>query len=138
VPVQTVVLLVVQWLHVIFAIFWFGSALYSRAVIWPALRRLGPERESEVIGAMRSGPARRITIVVSSGTVILGIVRGVAAGVLGELTTLYGLTFLVAAAVGVTMALWTIVGFGPAWLARLFVPGFFLMFTLMILMRFGY
>jgi uncharacterized membrane protein len=132
-------IIVLQWLHVLCAIFWFGSTLYANVVLWPAMRTLPSEHEAALLTTMRTGLGRKTTLVVAFGTVGLGILRGIAGGVLGRLDSLYGVTFLAAALLGVTMVAWVVTrGFGRPNLSWLFLPSFFVMFSLMIAMRFGY
>ena len=131
--------IVLQWLHVLFAIFWFGSTLYANVVLWPAAQVLPREHESALLASLRSGRARRATLVAAFGTVGLGILRGIAGGALDRLDSLYGFTFIASALLGVTMVAWVVTrGFGSPRLSSLFLPSFFVMFCLMIAMRFGY
>lgn len=128
-----------QWLHVIFGVFWFGSQMYLDLTIKPAIAKL-PEGVREEFGSrLGTGLARRITVITATGTVLLGALRGIAGGVLNILDTAYGRTWLAAFAIGLVMmaSIWTR-GFGgrvrtPVWYAL-----FLVMFTLMIAMRFGY
>ncbi len=129
---------IVHWLHVFLGIFWFGTILYTRIVLFPAFQTLPPDTVATVRKAMVSGNAQRWTLVFSWGTVILGVIRGAANGVLGQLGTAYGITYLAALAIGVFMlALLYAPFFGaPIW-RKVYVVGFPVMFTLMVLMRFG-
>ena len=123
----------------LFGVFWFGSQIYLDLTIKPAIARLPPDAAAQMQSALGSGTARRITVVTATGTVLLGALRGLAGGALDMLDTAYGITWLAAFAIGFVMMLsiWTR-GFGgrirtPVWYAL-----FFVMFTLMIAMRFGY
>jgi uncharacterized membrane protein len=129
---------VVHWLHVLFGVYWFGTILFSRLVLFPALRRM-PEHEGAVRQALVEGPARRLTLVAATGTVFLGILRGAMTGVFSDLTSAYGLTYLASLVIGLAMWSFIVLGFpkGPTW-GRLYVAGFPVMFTLMVAMRFGY
>lgn len=133
-----VVVGIVHWLHVFLGIFWFGTILYTRLVLFPAFQTLPPDTVATVRKAMVSGNAQRWTMVFSWGTVLLGVVRGAVTGVFAELTTPYGITYLAALAIGVFMlALLYAPFFGaPIW-RKVYVGGFPVMFTLMVLMRFG-
>jgi uncharacterized membrane protein len=130
---------VLQWVHVLFGIFWFGSQLYLDLSIRPGIARLSPDAAAVMNDALGTGLARRITVVTSTGTVLLGALRGVAAGVLDQLDTLYGYTWLTAFALGLVMvaSIWTR-GFGRRVRPPLWYGLFFTMFTLMVAMRFGY
>jgi len=107
-------------------------------VLFPALQTLPPDTYAAARRAMVSGNAKRWTLVFSYGTVALGIVRGAMAGAFGQLDSVYGLTYLASVAVGVFMlALLYAPWFGaPVW-RKVYVGGFPVMFTLMVLMRFG-
>lgn len=128
-----------QWLHVLFGIFWFGSQLYLDLSIKPGIARLSPDAQALMNDALGTGLARRITVVTATGTVLLGALRGIAGGVLDVLDTLYGYTWLAAFALGLVMvaSIWTR-GFGRRVKLPLWYGLFFTMFTLMVAMRFGY
>ena len=130
---------VLQWLHVIFGVFWYGSQLYLDLTIKPAIAKLPPESAAIMGRAMGFGTARRITIVTATGTVVLGALRGIAGGVLDVLNTPYGLTYLAALTIGTFMALSIYTrGFGGRVRPLLWHSLFLVMFSLMIAMRFGY
>jgi uncharacterized membrane protein len=130
---------VLQWLHVIFGVFWYGSQLYLDLTIKPAIAKLPPESAAIMQRAMGTGIARRITVVTATGTVVLGALRGIAGGVLDVLDTPYGLTYLAALAIGTFMALSIYTrGFGGRVRPPLWHSLFLVMFSLMIAMRFGY
>jgi len=129
---------VIHWVHVLLGIFWFGTILYTRLVLGPALGTLPKDTQAAVRRAMVSGNARRYTYLFSYGTVIAGIVRGAVTGVFGQLDTAYGVTYLAALAVGVAMLAFNFApGFEHPIFRKLYVGGFPVMFTLMVLMRFG-
>jgi hypothetical protein len=130
---------VLQWLHVLFGIFWFGSQMYSDLSLKREIAKLDPTARDELNRNTGTGRARRITVVVATGTVLLGILRGVAGGVLDILDTPYGITWLAALAIGIFMmvSVWTR-GFGGRVTGILWNGLFLVIFTLMIAMRFGY
>ena len=130
----------VHWMHVFLGIFWFGTVLYTRLVLFPSLKSVPPETERAVRAALLSGRARRFTMIFAYGTVTLGIVRGAITGVYGELDTLYGRTYLAALAIGVIMIVYLFapLPFQHPLLQKLYMAAFPVMFTLMVLMRFGY
>ena len=132
-------IVVLQWLHVIFGVFWYGSQLYLDLSIKPAIARLPPESAAVMQEALGTGLARRITVVTATGTVLLGALRGIAGGVLDVLGTAYGITWLTAFAIGTFRAasIYTR-GFGGRVRPLLWHSLFILMFSLMIAMRFGY
>jgi uncharacterized membrane protein len=132
-------IVVLQWLHVLFGVFWLGSQLYSDLTVRPAAARLDGAARAEFERQTGTGRARRITVFVATGTVLLGALRGVAGGVLDVLATPYGITWLAALAIGTFMMLsvWTR-GFGGRVDGVLWNGLFLVIFSLMIAMRFGY
>ena len=88
------------YLHVLGAIFWFGSALTFEFVILPALLRLNPDGRATFLDSVAAGYGKVIPIVAAS-VIALGILRGLAGGVLGSLNTAYGITWLVAIPAGI-------------------------------------
>lgn len=153
----TIALAVLQWVHVIFAVLWFGSILFTNLILFRELHRLPPDLESAVRTRLSSGSGRRNTLIMASGTVGLGIVRGLTGGVLDSLATPYGMTFIAAGVIGISMVAWLVLNPyrtrlqrmppGPERetqlrrqnvFNRLYLAGFPVIFTLMIAMRFGY
>ena len=131
--------LVLQWLHVLFGIFWFGSQMYLDSSVRPAIALLPVDGQAIMGRGLGQGMARRITVVTSTGTVLLGILRGIVGGVLDILDTAYGRTWLAALAIGVFMVLSIYTrGYGGRVKPLLWNGLFVVMFTLMIAMRFGY
>jgi putative copper export protein len=132
-------IIALQFLHVLFAIFWFGSQMYSDLSLKVELAQIDPAARADLSRRTGSGRARYITVVTATGTVVLGILRGIAGGVLAELDTLYGRTWLAALAIGVFMMLsiWTR-GYGGRVHGLLWNGLFLVIFALMIAMRFGY
>ena len=128
-----------QFLHVLFGIFWFGSQMYSDLTLKVEMAKIDPAARADLERRTGSGRARHITVVAATGTVLLGILRGVAGDVLSQLDTLYGRTWLAALGVGTFMmvSIWTR-GFGGRINKFLWNGLFLVIFTLMIAMRFGY
>ena len=130
---------VLQWLHVLFAIFWFGSQMYSLTSLQLMTDRLPPDARAIMDRAGGEGVPRRITIFVASGTVLLGTLRGIAGGVLDVLGTAYGITWLTSLFIGSFMVGSILTRRYRGLLPRnVWNSLFFVMFTLMIAMRFGY
>jgi hypothetical protein len=150
-------LFALHWLHVGFAIFWFGVSLAINFLIIPAAKLL-PEGEQAnwwKAFAQASGP---IFGAAAGGTMLFGIARGIDGGVLSALGTPYGVTWVVAIVLTVALGVWGARMTGPAAarlasstaadvasnlvkitrIGRLELGGFFAIFTLMIAMRFGY
>jgi len=126
-----------QALHLLFAIYWFGSLLYTELMLWPQLRKAG--MLTDVQSELRSPKIRRLLAIPIIGAVFTGYARGVAGGVFDRLYTMYGLFFVLAAFVGVSMVVWWAT-FPPrtmknSW--RLFYSGFWVAFALMIGLRFS-
>lgn len=151
---------VVQWLHVLGAVFWFGGTLFSNFVVIPAVRSMSVPAQREFGNAM--GRTARIIQPVAYATILLGILRGTVFGPIKGADVLfgtaYGWTWLAALVVAVAL-----IGYGQVVLdrfrerisaatspeeagalmaqaPRLFgteLLMFFVVFTLMILMRFG-
>lgn len=102
---DTLVLAVLQYLHILCAIFWFGSVLYADFVLAPAFKEAGREHSLAVGGAaMRIGD--RIILPVAGLTILLGFLRGAAEGTVTHFGTLYSWTWLVALFLGIGLMLW--------------------------------
>ncbi|HEY6569012.1 MAG TPA: hypothetical protein VIZ22_01910 [Candidatus Limnocylindrales bacterium] len=158
---------IVQWLHVLLGILWFGNALVLAVIVIPAVNRL-PILGQREISSYIGGRATPILQVVVPLIIVLGFIRGTFLGPIKNVDILlgsaYGLTWLVALAV--TLLTW-LFGFrvivpavrrmdltptGPDGsatpalaaatdrvkrLVGLELIGFIVIFTCMILMRFG-
>jgi uncharacterized membrane protein len=151
-------LIVVQWLHVLGGILWFGSSMLSDFVLLPMLRTVSPATRTEWLRVFASRYGRLVGPI-GGLTILLGILRGILAGVFSQLTSAYGLTWIAAIVVGVILAA---IGGGligrtagkmaaanddatmnPLYnriqgYARYEAAGFLVIFSLMIAMRFGY
>jgi putative copper export protein len=83
---------VVQWLHVLGGIFWFGGTLYVNFVAIPALRRAPPEYAREVSRNLnRQG--ERVILPVAVITIALGFLRGTVFGRIQSLDALFGTAY---------------------------------------------
>jgi hypothetical protein len=155
-PLWLVILL--QWLHVLCGIFWFGGALFGLSVLAPVLQNL-PADVQRVVTSPLAKHADRVVIPIAIATIVLGVFRGVAGGVLSHLGEAYGLTWIAAFVLGVGLLVWAVTMTnpttralqqlepGPAYAAMLKrgitvglieLAMFFAIFTLMIAMRFGW
>ena len=129
---------VVHWVHVLFAVTWFGGHIARVLLVEPAVRTLPEASQVAFNGSVRKY-ATRLYVPVIIGVGITGILRGTVFGPVRSLDALlgtpYGLTFLGAVALGIVLALPT----KPPWLTRLNVDlvAFLVVFTAMILMHFG-
>jgi uncharacterized membrane protein len=86
---------VLLYVHILGAIFWFGSGLMLRYFFVPALNAMPYESQHswlQVVGSNYS----RIIGPIGGLTILFGILRGAFAGVFGSLNTPYGLTFVAA------------------------------------------
>jgi len=92
-------LIVLQWLHVLSGIFWFGSAMMTDFVLVPMLKSIPAEARASwlKVFATRYG---RLAGALGGATILFGILRGIAGGVFGEITSAYGLTWIAAIVVG--------------------------------------
>ncbi len=89
------VLSVLLFVHVLGAIFWFGSGLTLQIVFIPSLANMSYEAQHPWLQAL-SGNYSRIIGPVGGLTILFGVLRGAFAGVFGSLNTPYGITFVVA------------------------------------------
>lgn len=154
-------LVVVQWLHVLGGILWFGSTLYINLIFIPAVLPLPRERQQEI--AARVSPlTTRVLRPAAMLVIVLGFLRGTFLGQLHSVQdvvgTTYGVTWLVALVGAIVLQTFIEVIFDPdirrlntaksaaeydATLGRVKafaaveLLGFFAIFTCMILMRFG-
>lgn len=161
------IVVAVQWLHVLLGILWFGNALVLDVIVIPAINRLPIVTQRDVaslIGA-RATPILNVVVplLIALGF-IRGTVLGPIKSVDILLGTAYGLTWLVALVVAIATYLWGLFVIVPALrvmdlapvnpdgtpspelaaatnrvklLVSLELLGFLVIFTCMILMRFG-
>ena len=158
---------VVQWLHVLLGIVWFGYSLALAIFFIPAISRLSIPTQRQ-IGAALAERATPIIDVLAPSILVLGVIRGTLLGPIDSVedafTTAYGVTWLLAIVTIVAVFLWgrlVIVRAVDRLAAAPLTPdggptpelevalaqakrvtvlellGFFALFTLMILMRFG-
>jgi uncharacterized membrane protein len=161
---------IVQWLHVLAAITWFGAVLYTDFILIPGLMTL-PPREQRSAGTAIGTQAFKVIIGAASAVIVLGILRGTVFGQIKSLEALgttYGLTWLLALVLSLVTFWWGLKVIGgaldrfnafpleeatlpdgtanPALTAlvidvkrktMLELVFFFVIFTCMILMRFG-
>jgi hypothetical protein len=122
-------------LHLLCAVFWFGSFLYTEIVLWPKLREAG--MLAAVQGTLRSVSSRRLNAIFIVGTIVTGYVLGILRGAADRLQSQLGVLFVLAAFTGLSMLIWWLIF--PArdrklgW--RLYYSGFWVIFALMIALR---
>lgn len=152
-------LALLEYLHIMAGIIWFGGAIWMKFVVMPAVRSSGPERREE---SMRHVARREVPTFIIAGatTIVLGVLRGTVFGPLRTWSALfqtaYGNTFLLALAVAMlTAALGTTSGWrtemslrrgNSNWLVHGItgmalewaeLVGFATMLACMVLMKFG-
>jgi uncharacterized membrane protein len=162
---------VIQWVHVLLGMFWFGGEMYLNFIVVPVVLKLplGQQRDVTVPLGVRSN---QILPLVATLVILLGLLRGTVWGPIHSFTflfgTAYGLTFLVSLLAASAVELWGYFVVGKAAerlstfpLAEVTKPGsavahafdsqvqrvklliltqllgFLVVFTCMILMRFG-
>ena len=129
---------IVHWLHVLFAVTWFGGHIARVLLVEPAVRTLPPESQA-AFNRYVEKYATRLYVPVIIGVGITGILRGTLFGPVKSLDALlgtpYGLTFLAAIPLGLLLA----VPAKPAWVDRLHADwvAFLAVFSFMVLMHFG-
>lgn len=113
-------LLVIQWLHILAGIAWFGGYIFLDVVLWPALLRL-PTQQAKMTHDLMARFAG--TLMATSGTlvVLLGIIRGTLLGPIKSFSFLfhsnYGITWLIALTVSIILTIW-----GAGWHDRIIGP----------------
>jgi uncharacterized membrane protein len=112
--------LLVQWLHILSGVIWFGGYVLIDFALWPALLRRPAAEASATLATLQKslGP-----LMASSGSlvILLGIVRGTTLGPIRSLDALfgaaYGLTWLAALILALFLTVW-----GARWHDRLVGP----------------
>lgn len=156
----------VQWLHVLLGILWFGNALAVAFFLIPAISTLPIPTQRQVEDRYVE-IADRTFKVVAPTVIVLGVLRGTVFGPIQSIESLgtpYGITWLVALGAAIATFLWGLYVIGGATrmmnaaplapdggptpeleratarlkrVAVLELLGFVVIFTCMILMRFG-
>jgi uncharacterized membrane protein len=119
---QIWLIIILQWLHILGGIAWFGSYIFLDFVMWPAIWRL-PASQSRILKEATFARATPLYGVIGPVVVLLGIVRGTVFGPVRSLDFLvgpaYGITWLVALMLGISLMLWGALwhshGVGPVW-----------------------
>lgn len=157
----------VQWLHVLLGIVWFGYSLALAIFFIPAVSRLSIPTQREIAAALgdRAKPIIDVIVpIIAILGIIRGTLLGPIDSVAEVFTTAYGVTWLVALVMIVVVYLWGRFVILPAvdrlnaaplrldgtptpkmetaltrakQVTVLELLGFFVIFTCMILMRFG-
>ncbi|HEX3270436.1 MAG TPA: hypothetical protein VHR15_07285, partial [Ktedonobacterales bacterium] len=102
-------MIVVQWLHVITAVMWFGTTLFLDLILIPTLTTF-PISQQREFNARLIPNMVRIIAPTALAVVILGLLRGTVFGPVKSLDylfgTAYGWTFLIALLLAVGTILW--------------------------------
>jgi uncharacterized membrane protein len=147
----------IQWLHILAGTFWFGGMLFANFIVVPAVLALPADGQAATLRAL-GARGNRIMPWVAGATIVLGFIRGIAFGDIAsvsDLGTTYGIEWLIGlVAAGATFA-WGQWVTGPSaervtaghaspqevgrvrLYALLELLGFFVIFTMMILMHFA-
>lgn len=150
---------VVQWLHVLLGITWFGYAISMYFLVSPALAEM-PEQQQRATNARLGEIGQKVFPIVGASVLLLGILRGTVFGPIKSLEDLfgtgYGITWIVALLATIALFYTGARHLGPAFvalkdatdfpaaaarmrrLATFDLGLFFVIFTCMILMRFGF
>ena len=112
--------LLVQWLHILAGVIWFGGYVLIDFALWPALLRR-PAAEARMTFAALEKYIGPLMAVSGSLVVLLGILRGTALGPIKSLDailgTAYGLTWLAALVIALFLSVW-----GATWHDRMVGP----------------
>ena len=153
---------IAQWLHIFFGTFWFGGVLFANFVVIPAVMRLPPDGQRQFIELLGK-QAERIVPYMAIGAIALGFVRGTVLGDIKDIAglgTTSGIEWLVGLVAAVATFAWGQWVLNPAasrlnageaataavmaaqiarvrGMALLELVGFFVVFTMMILMHFA-
>jgi len=96
---QTTLVQIVEWLHILCGITWFGGYIFMTFAVWPTLLRR-PVVEAQSFFTDFTKPVSNLMMVSGMAVVLLGILRGTVFGIIRSFevlfTTPYGLTWLTA------------------------------------------
>jgi uncharacterized membrane protein len=110
-------LFVIQWLHVLAGITWFGAVIYNDFILIPALMKLPADQQYAAGGAI-SVQGSKIIKPVAVAVIFLGVLRGTVFGQVRSADALfgtaYGATWLVALVVSIVALYWGIKVIGGA------------------------
>ena len=151
-------LIVLQWLHVFTAIFWFGSVLFLDFIVIPTVQSLEPTTRGAVMAPLGARIEKLLTPL-GIAVVSLGFLRGLLGGAFGGLGLAYEITFIASLVLGIVIVVYGLrllrplaqaIGATPpgpgqdTMIARLKtltiaeLGMFMVIISLMIAMRFGY
>jgi uncharacterized membrane protein len=113
---MAVLVVVVQWLHVLMGVLWVGGAVFLDLVAFPSGDVL-PLPQRRLLGQNLGRHAGHFFALAGTATLLLGIVRGTVVGPIqspAALGSAYGRTWLVALALTGGLAIWGARVVGPA------------------------
>jgi uncharacterized membrane protein len=99
----------VQWLHVIFAVFWFGGTMFLDFVVMPTMQKVPPP-SSRAFGAAMAPRMAMLMRVAAVVVIVLGLLRGTVWGPLppgdGSLSfgSQYGMTWSISILLAIAIA----------------------------------
>ena len=100
--------MVVQWLHVFSGIFWFGSRLVVTIILLPTMRRVPQAKKHAFLGELIRHFVR-VEPFLGVATITLGILRGTVFGAIvspdAAFGTTYGITWTTALTIGIVIAI---------------------------------
>jgi hypothetical protein len=100
-------MLIVQWLHVLLAIYWFGGTLYLNTIVIPTLIKLPVGQQRPVTGGI-SAKANKIFPIVQTLVIVFGVLRGTVFGPINKASdlfeTAYGIRFTLSLVLTIVLA----------------------------------
>lgn len=151
--------ILLQGLHVLFGVLWFGSALFHNLIVMPAIGRMDSKHQSSINKALSTSVVK-FMVTVATLTIVFGVLLGFSGHIWSQLGSRYGLTFLGALIAATVTYFWgmlliapntkkldTSLPNSPEYFAalrrvKLFSASelglFGIVFVIMIMLRFGY
>jgi copper resistance protein D len=150
---------IVQWLHVLLAVLWFGGTMFMALVVAPTLTTASAQAQEE-IGAQIAQRMKKLFAPVGGLTILFGILNATFFGPIQSWDALwgssYGVTVVVAVVLGIVLVVFgagignkaaTIANAPPEQrgsiirqvmgMSKLQLLMFFVAFTLMVLLRYS-
>ena len=96
---ETTLVQIVQWLHILASITWFGGYIFMAVTVWPTLLRR-PVTEARSFFNDLAKPVSNLMMISGTLVLLLGILRGTVFGIIRSFAVLfntpYGQTWLAA------------------------------------------
>ena len=96
--------IIVQWLHVLLAVLWFGGTMFLALVVGPTLATASAQAQAE-IGAQIAHRAKLLFAPVGGLTILLGIINATVFGPIQSWDALFGSSYGVTVAVSVVLGI---------------------------------